>query len=106
MKKTDSVAEMRSPAFWGLISLALPIAAAVLGFLLLASVGKGVGGDMIGAGVAMLAIAALGVAAIGGLVAACVAIKKKERWIMCAVLGLVLNLPLALYGVSILRRLF
>lgn len=86
------------PAFWGLVSLATPITAILVGFLFVASASKGVGGDMVGAGFLIYAAVAVGGVGIFGAAAAVRAIKKEEKWIALAILGLLLNLAFIAVG--------
>ncbi len=95
------------PVFWGPVSIAIPIGALVIGFLVVAGASKGVGGDMVGFGFLIYAAIAVGAAGIFGAAAAIRAIKKEEKWIALAVLGLLLNLAFiavgAFYGSLFLR---
>ena len=91
------------PFFWSGVSLAAPVAAFVfvVAVLALSGGGRGVGGDMIGASLAIIAAAGLGIASVFGFAAAVYAIKKGEKWIGFAYAGLLLNLTFGALGCAI-----
>ncbi|RRJ94315.1 hypothetical protein Ga0100231_008050 [Opitutaceae bacterium TAV4] len=100
-KMTDSETnhlEQDIPIFWGPVSIAIPTAALVIGFLFVAGASKGVGGDMVGFGFLIYAAVAVGAAGIFGAAAAIRAIKKEEKWIAFAFVGLLLNLAFIAVG--------
>ena len=84
--------------FWGPLSLAIPLAVAVVGFLFVAGASKGVGGDMVGPAFFVRATFALGIAGIFGFAAAIRAIVKREDWITLAFVGFLLNPVFIVYG--------
>jgi hypothetical protein len=87
------------PVFWGPLSLAIPVGAVVISFLFIASASKGVGGDMVGFAFFIYAAIAVGCAAILGIGAAFLAMRKKERFIALAIVGFLMNLVLIAIGV-------
>jgi hypothetical protein len=95
----------RNPAFWGPISVAVPAVVTVIGFLAVASASKGVGGDMVGFGILVYALGAAGLGSVFGLFAAGVAMKKNERRIVFAIIGFIVNLPIAAVGLYVLLRI-
>ena len=85
--------------FWGPMSLAIPVVAVVVGFLVVAGASKGVGGDMVGFGFLLSALVGLGIAGMLGGVSAIYALKQKEKWVVLPIIGLLLNLAFVLIGV-------
>lgn len=99
--------ELDVPVFWGPVSLAIPLVTFVGSILFVATVSRGTGGDMVGAGAIVYGAVALGIGGIAGASAAIWAIKRKESWIALAIIGIILNLPCiwigAVYGTLILK---
>ncbi len=94
----------RPPAFWGRLSITVPVIAIVGGFafMFLSGAGRGVGGDMAGPfvfGIVCLVAGGLCVASFGFAVCALI---KREAPVWPAVVGLVVNLPFVLYGILML----
>ncbi len=86
------------PVIWGPLSLAIPVGAVVISILFIASASKGVGGDMVGFAFLIYAAIAVGCAAILGIGAAFLAIRKKEKYIALAIVGFITNLVLIAIG--------
>ena len=77
----------------------------MLGFLVVASGSKGVGGDLVGFGFLIYGVVGVGAASIFGVVAAYIAIKREEKWIASAIIGFLLNLAFTLLGAFVLFRI-
>lgn len=82
--------------FWNVISLALPLAVAILGAIVMLTSRSG-GGDFAGRlGSGILFVLAVGAACLAGEVAAIVSLVRGERYAWLAIVGLVLNLVIIL----------
>jgi hypothetical protein len=88
-----------SPSFWGPVSLALPLIAVVLAFLVVAGASKGVGGDMVGFGFLLYALIGLGIVGVLGIAAAIRALVKNEKGIVFPIVGILLNLVFVMVGI-------
>jgi hypothetical protein len=86
------------PPYWGVTSFSVPFVSLLIALLVVAGVSKGVGGDMAGGGMMFYCSIAVGAAGIFGLVASAISMAKEERWMVLAVCGIILNLPLVVAG--------
>jgi len=94
-----------SPVIWALVSVAIPIIAVAVGFLVVAGASKGVGGDLIGTVYLIYAEVGVGIASICGAAAAVYSIMKREDYLTLASVGLLLNLVFIAYGALVGRML-
>ncbi len=91
MNETDEAGARSAAPLWNIISIALPLGAAALGVLLLASNPRG-GGDFAGAiGSAVLFVFGVGVACGLGVIAAVIALARGERRLWLTLIGLAGN---------------
>ena len=99
--------EEDSRSIWALLSIAIPVVAVVLGFLVVASGSSGAGGDMVGQGLFVYAMAGAGIVGVFGTAAAIKSVLRREDCLTLASVSLLVNLALvvvgALAGWSLLR---
>jgi hypothetical protein len=84
---------------WGMLSIAIPILAVLIGFLIVADASRGVGGDMVGPAYFVYAELGVGIAGIFGAAAALRSILKREDCLTLASVSLLLNFAFIVLGV-------
>jgi hypothetical protein len=90
-------------SFWNIVSLAIPVAAAAIGLLLVSQ--KGGTGDFAGRlGAGVLFVIGMAIACGLGAAAAIAALVRNEPWAWLSILSLLVNLAVALPVVALLLR--
>jgi hypothetical protein len=79
------------PAFWNIVSLGLPVAACLIGLLILSSSNRGTGDYAGSLGGGVLFLFGMGAVCAAGEVAAIAALARSERMFGLSILGTLLN---------------